>query len=86
MVMNMKYFIELYHNLAPITRYLFHFLIVLSLSVIFISFICFIFADKTQVYYDMKLLSSDMIIILRSSFSMISAGIIFTELLEKKEC
>ena len=81
----MKNYIELYRNLSPITQYLIHFLFILSISIILVSLFCFMLAEYSRFYYDMKILSSEMIILLRSSFFTISIGTIFTELLEKKK-
>lgn len=83
MVINMKNLIKLYHELASITRYLLHFLIIFSATSFLISLFCFIIADKTHLYYDMRILSLDLITVLRASFFIISSGIILTEKIEK---
>lgn len=83
MVMKMKSFIKLYHKLSPITQYLLHFLVIFSFTAILISVFCYIIAEKTKLYYDMKDLSFEMITVLRSSFFIISSGLMLTEFIEK---
>ena len=81
----MNIIFELYHNLADISRTFLHFLIAFSASLIITSFICFIFADSSGYYYDIRLFSIELIATLRSIYFIISAGILITHYIEKTQ-
>ena len=49
------------------------------------SLFCFVFADFSECYYDMKVLSAELIIVLRSSFFMLSAGVVLTNYMENNK-
>lgn len=83
--MFMRSFIRLYHSLSDISRVLFQLLISFTLSLIIMSLFCFVFADFSECYYDMKVLSAELIIVLRSSFFMLSAGVVLTNYMENNK-
>lgn len=85
MVMILKIILKLYHSLTDISRIFLHFLIAVSASLMLTSYICFIFADLSGYYYDLRLLSIELLILLRSSFFMISAAVIITNNLKQKQ-
>lgn len=74
----MNLIFELYHNLTDISRTFLHFLIAFSTSLIITSFICFIFADSSGYYYDLRSFSLELISLLRTSFFVFSAAVIIT--------
>jgi hypothetical protein len=81
MVMLMNFF-KLYHSLTDISRIFLHFLIAVSASLILTSYICFIFADLSCYYYDLRLLSIELLTLLRSSFFMLSTAVLITNHLD----
>lgn len=81
----MKTFFILYHSLSDFSRILFDILLALSFSLVTLSFICFNFAEYSGVYYDIRVLSFELITLLRSTFFILSAGIVITNYIEKNE-
>ena len=81
----MKRFIVLYHSLSDFSRILLHILFALSFVIIILSLICFVFADYSGAFYDIRALSFELITLLRSTFFILSAGVVITNYIEKNE-
>ena len=81
----MKRFFKNNYKSFPKTIIMIKCILIFVVSVIVCSSLAFYFAEYTRYYYDMRVLSFELIKVLRSSFTMLISGAAIMANIEKQE-
>lgn len=81
----MKSFFKNNYKILPKTVIMLNCTLVFALSVIICSSLAFYLAEYTSYYYDMKVLSAELIAVLRSGVAVLTAGTAIMAYIEKQE-
>lgn len=81
----MKSFFKNNYKSFPKTIIMLKCTVIFTISVIICSSLSFYLADYTSYYYDMRVLSTELITILRSSFAVLTAGTTVMAYIERQE-